>query len=91
MKFKNLVKESLDLLEKSDQGIVFQTFDNQFIHVADAAHYSKEVYPTDLVKALDEMFESAGFPIKEKAFRDDLKDLLDRYEKAKMRRPKRLL
>ena len=51
MDFRKLVMESLSMLDKSDQGIIFQDIDNQVIHVADAAFFRKEAFSKRLAKA----------------------------------------
>lgn len=82
MSFRKLVKESISMLDKSDKGIIFQDFDNQVIHVADAAFYGKQVYPKDLIKTLNENFNLAGFPIDDPNFRKELSELIEKYEFA---------
>lgn len=94
MNFRKLVGESLSMLEKSDKGIIFQDWDNQVVHVADAAFYGKQVFPKNLVKILDENFNISGFPIDDPQFRKDIKELLEKYEEAakhKLRRKQLVL
>ena len=76
MDFRKLVKESLSMLEKSDQGIIFQDIDNRVVHVADAAFYQKEVFPKDLIQLLQTNFGMSGFPLNDPEFRKEVKELL---------------
>ena len=89
MDFKKLVKESLSMLDKSDQGIIFQDMHNQVVHVADAAFYGKEVFPKDLLQLLQTNFSMSGFPIDDPQFRKDVRELLDKYESALAQKPKK--
>jgi hypothetical protein len=89
MDFRKLVKESLSMLEKSDQGIIFQDIDNQVIHVADAAFYGKEVFPKNLIQLLQTNFSVSGFPLDDPQFRKDMRELLDKYESALAQKPKK--
>ena len=88
MSIRKLVKESISLLDKSDQGVIFLDFDNQIIHVADAAFYEKKVYPKDLIKTLNENFVISGFPIDDPQFRLELKELILKYEEAIKNKPR---
>ncbi|AMQ56459.1 hypothetical protein [Algoriphagus sanaruensis] len=89
MTIRKLVKESINMLDKSDKGIIFQDFDHQVVHVADAAFYGKQVYPKDLVKTLNENFNLSGFPLDDASFRKELLELIDKYEYAVKHRPKK--
>ncbi|GAB3222206.1 hypothetical protein J0A67_11820 [Algoriphagus aestuariicola] len=89
MDFRKLVKESLSMLEKSDQGIIFQDMDNQIVHVADAAFYGREVFPKDLLQLLRDNFAMSGFPLDDAQFRRDLSTLIERYEDAVRRKGKK--
>lgn len=77
------------MLEKSDQGVIFQDFDNQVVHVADAAFYGKTVFPKDLIKALNENFNISGFPLDDAQFRKDLILLINMYEEAIKHKPRK--
>lgn len=89
MDFRKLVKESLSMLEKSDQGIIFQDMHNQVVHVADAAFYGKEVYPKDLLHVLQSNFAMSGFPLDDVQFRNELRELLEKYEAAVAHKPRK--
>ncbi len=89
MDFRKLVKESLSMLDKSDQGVIFQDMHSQVVHVADAAFYGKEVYPKDLLELLQSNFGMSGFPLEDSQFRKDLRELLDKYETALAQKPRR--
>jgi hypothetical protein len=89
MDFRKLVKESLSMLDKSDQGIIFQDMHNQVVHVADAAFYGKEVFPKDLLQLLQSNFSMFGFPLDDPQFRKDLRVLLDKYESAVTQKPRK--
>lgn len=89
MDFRKLVKESLSMLDKSDQGIIFLDIHNQVIHVADAAFYGKEVFPKDLLLLLQTNFSMSGFPLEDPQFRKDLRELLDKYESALAQKPRK--
>ncbi len=89
MNFKKLVKESLSMLEKSDKGIIFHDIDNQVVYVADAAFYSKKVYPKNLIKTLNDNFNLSGFPIDDPTFRKELIELVEKYEFAVKHQPKK--
>ena len=77
------------MLEKSDQGIIFQDIDNQVVHVADAAFYRKEVFPKDLLQLLQSNFAMSGFPLNDPEFRKDVKELLEKYESALAQKPRK--
>jgi hypothetical protein len=89
MDFRKVIKESLSMLEKSDQGIIFQDINNQVVHVADAAFYGKEVFPKDLIQILKSNFAMSGFPIDDPQFRKEVRELLDKYESALAQKPKK--
>jgi hypothetical protein len=89
MDFRKLVKESLSMLDKSDQGIIFQDMHNQVVHVADAAFYGREVFPKDLLQLLQTNFSISGFPLDDPHFRNDLRELLDKYESALAQKPRK--
>lgn len=91
MNWEKVVKESLEMLEKSDRGIIFLNMYNQIIHPADAAFRGEEVYPKDLVKTLEDQFSTLGLPLKNPEFRKNLIELIEKYETAKKRHPKKLL
>lgn len=86
----NLIKESLDLLEKSDRSVIFQTFDNKIVHVADAAFKKEKVYPKNVVKVIEENFSVVGMPIADPNFRKDLVNFIKWYEEAKQHQPKKM-
>lgn len=91
MNWKESIKEALGMLEKSDRGIIFLDMYNKVIHPSDAAFYKQEVYPKDLVKTLEDHFSSMGLPLKDPEVRKDLIELIQKYEEAKLRRPKKII
>lgn len=78
------------MFEKSDKGVIFLNMYNHIIHPADAAFKKEKVFPKNLIKTVEEHFQSIGFPISDPKFRNELDQLLKLYDESKRHQPKKL-